>query len=315
MSLDPINEGKKKGNFNFLNDFYGPLITILNKRNLANIQDRISRVFSTNWDLCFKTWIDYTNMPIHDGTEIDQQSQPVLNIERRFDTSGTFHYIPLHGSLDLIKTMRLKGKGAYEDILKISDPLRYFEDKPENMRNAFMIYPLEAIGYEGSIRTPYFDMLYHLRSILKRESIVFIIGYSLRDPIIGSIFEEVIAEKIRMGHLTPLSEDLDSRGEEASKNNFKVFVLNPRPKKLVENLQKQFNHNLLATFIPIKTEFPKISDEKFHEKYRETLKKLIISLEKTTFISTQVATDLTKILSENYNISINNNEFPWVTQE
>lgn len=302
--LNPIKRGKKDGTFSFLNDFYGPLLTTLNRVDLKNIQDWIKSVFSTNWDLCFKTWADYVNLPIRDGIEIDKQSQPVLNIEKNIGTSGDFHYLPLHGSLDLIKTKRLKGKGSYEDILKISDPLSYFEDKPENMRKAFMIYPLEAIGYEESIRSPYFDMLYHFRDALKRESVVFIIGYSLRDPIIGSIFEEVIAEKIRNGNLAPLSNDLDSRRKEAAKHNFKIFVFNPRPEKLAENLEKQYNNNLLGTFIPIKIEFPKVSDKQFHEKYQETIKSLIINLIETNLISKQEVADLTNLLSENYNFSI-----------
>jgi hypothetical protein len=38
-----------------------------------------------------------------------------------------------------------------------------------------------------------------------------------RDPVIGSIFEEVIAERIRDGHLAPLSENLESRKAEGAK--------------------------------------------------------------------------------------------------
>ena len=309
--LAPIKKGKKDGNFKFLNNFYGPLMTILNKREITNIQQSIRRIYSTNWDLCFKTWVDYINLPIHDGTEIDPQSYPILNIENRTHTSEGFNYIPLHGSLDLIKEVRLKGEGAYEDIFKISDPVRYFEGKPENIRKVFIIYPLEAIGYEESIRRPYLGMLNHFRSSLRSDNVIFIIGYSLRDPIIGSIFEEVIAERIRKRSLAPLSEDLDSRKEESSKHPFKIIVLNPRPERLVENLKKQFNTNLLKTFVPLKIEFPKIMDNQFNEKYKETLKKLIIDLEQMTYLSTNEAAALTRILSSNYNISISEDDFPW----
>ena len=309
--LAPIKKGKKDGNFKFLNNFYGPLMTILNKTEITNIQQSIRRIYSTNWDLCFKTWVDYINLPIHDGTEIDPQSYPILNIENRIQTSEGFNYIPLHGSLDFIKEVRLKGEGAYEDIFKISDPVRYFEGKPENIRKVFFIYPLEAIGYEESIRRPYLGMLNHFRSSLRSESVIFIIGYSLRDPIIGSIFEEVIAERIRRRFLAPLSEDLDSRKEESSKHPFKIIVLNPRPERLVENLKKQFNTNLLKTFVPLKIEFPKIMDNQFNEKYKETLMQLIIDLKQTTSINISEAARLTRILSSNYNISISEDDFPW----
>ena len=45
----------------------------------------------------------------------------------------------------------------------------------------------------------------------------------------GSIFEEVIAERIRMGDLVPLSDNLNSRAKEIANYNFKIIVLNPNP--------------------------------------------------------------------------------------
>jgi len=170
---------------------------------------------------------------------------PVFSVKKFDSSSKGFVYVPLHGSLDLIRITRPKGAGVYEDILKIPDPVRYFRDKPENIRNIFMIYPLEAIGYEESIKSPYLDMLNNLRESLRKKGIVFIIGYSLRDPTIGSVFEEVIAEKIRQGSISPLSEDLDSRKKEIADHQFKIIVLNPNPEKLMENLKKQFHMNLL----------------------------------------------------------------------
>ena len=222
VCMKPIKKGQREGNFRFLNDFYGPLMTILNRGNLGVIQHSIKKIYSTNWDLCFKTWADYANLPINDGTVIDDQSMPVFSVKKFDIDSRGFVYVPLHGSLDLIKIRRPKGAGAYEDILKISDPIRYFEDKPENIRNIFMIYPLEAVGYEESVKSPYLDMLNNLREALREEDTVFIIGYSLRDPTIGSIFEEVIAEKIRQGSISPLSEDLDSRKKKSLNINSKL---------------------------------------------------------------------------------------------
>jgi hypothetical protein len=309
--MEPIRKGRKEGNFGFLNSFYGPLMTVLNKVDMKNIQDRIRRVYSTNWDLCFKTWVDYVNIPVHDGTEIDKQSFPVLDIGKRFDTSAGFNYVPLHGSIDLIKILRLKGEGAYEDIFKLSDPIRYFEDKPANVKNVFIVYPLEAIGYEESIRSPYLDMLNYFRSSLKEEQVIFIIGYSLRDPIIGSIFEEVVAERIRKGDLAPLSENLDSRKSEVSAHKFKIVVINPEPERLVENLKKQFNTNLLQTFVPIKIEFPILTEEKFDTKYRDTLLQLIADLVHMRYMSTDEAERLTNILGPQYNIAISPGDFPW----
>jgi len=171
---------------------------------------------------------------------------------------------------------RLKGSGSFKDIYKIPDPIRYFEDKPDNIRDVFMIYPLEAIGYEESVKSPDLDMLHTFRNRLSScdENYVFVIGYSLRDPTIGSIFEEVISERIRRGDISPLSDDLDSRLEEASHHTFKIIVIDPDPEILMENLKKQSNTNLLETFVPIKIRFPQVIDSNFVKKYVPKLFKL-----------------------------------------
>lgn len=284
--MQPVRKGREEGNFRFLDRFYGPLMTVLNRTDLRNIQSPIIKVYSTNWDLCFKTWVDYINIPIQDGTSIDKQSFPILDVEKFSATrGGGFDYVPLHGSLDLIKIRRPKGRGIYRDVSKISDPVRYFEEKPTLLKDVFMIFPLEAIGYEESIKSPYLDMINAFRSSLRTEEIVFIVGYSLRDPTIGSIFEEVIAERIRRGDLNLLSKDLDSRKQEVKDHKLKIVVVNPDPDKLTETLRKQFHTNLLQTFIPIKIEFPILADGEFKGKYTKISHELVEDLTEIGYLT------------------------------
>ena len=196
-------------------------------------------------------------------------------------------------------------------MVKISDPIRYFEDKPSNVKDIFMIYPLEAIGYEDSVKSPYLDMLNDFRSSLRVASVIFIVSYSLRDPIIGSIFEEVVAERIRKGDINPLSENFDSRKSEVSEQRFKIIVLNPEPDKLVENLRKQFSNNLLQTFVPIRIEFPRVADENFALKYSQTLLELITNLVHMRYIATDVARNLANTIRSRYDIPISEEMFEW----
>lgn len=301
--MQPIKKGSQEGNYEFLDRFYGPLMTVLNAAGLTTIQGSTKKIYSTNWDLCFKTWVDYVNIAINDGIYIDKQGYPVLNVEKfHIDTDG-FNYVPLHGSLDLIQISRPKGGGTYKDILKISDPIRYFEGQPANMRSVFMIFPLEAVGYEESIKSPYIDMLDAFRSSLRMESTVFVIGHSLRDPTIGSIFEEVLTERIRKGDLNLLSDDLDSRKDGVLKHALKIVVINPTPDKLIENLEKQSHTNLSQTFVPIRIEFPKLSDKDFSEKYANTLSQLIIELHDMDYLNPSNTQLIVAILEEKYGIS------------
>jgi hypothetical protein len=303
--MQPIKKGEEEGTFDFLNRFYGPLMTVLNHNSLENIQSPIEKIFTTNWDICFKKWVDTESFQIKDGTSLDSQSLQVLNVEELDDSlSGIFNYVPLHGSLDLVKIQRPKGGGIFADIHKVPDPLRYFEGKPENMKEVFMIYPLEAIGYEESIKSPYLDMLNAFKSSLRKQGTVFVIGYSLRDPTIGSIFEEIIGERIRKGEINLLSEDLDSRKTEVSKHRLKIVVITPNPKKLAENLRKLNNTNLLQTFIPIKARFPEIADKEFNEKFASILSELIQTLVQIGYMDLNDAKILLAILREKYNIRI-----------
>ena len=71
--IQPIKNGKKEGNFKFLDRFYGPLMTIMNKTAVENVQESTRKVYSTNWDLCFKTWADYNSIPLDDWTDLDRE--------------------------------------------------------------------------------------------------------------------------------------------------------------------------------------------------------------------------------------------------
>ena len=228
-------------------------------------------------------------------------SFPVLNVGKFGESSSRINYVPLHGSFDFAKIRRPKGSGIYEDIFKISDPMGYFEGKPD-ISNVFMIYPLEAIGYEESVKSPYLDMLNDFKSSLRNEGTVFVIGYSLRDPTIGSIFEEVIAERIRKGDLNLLSEDLNSRKNEVSGHRLKIIVINRNPDTLVENLRKQRNTNLLQTFVPIKIEFPKITDEDFDAKYTQALSQLIKDLRQIGCMGPSNQSIVVSVLKEKYGV-------------
>jgi len=46
--MQPIMEGQKEGDFRLLDRFYGPLMTVLNRSDLRNIQSSIKKIYSTN---------------------------------------------------------------------------------------------------------------------------------------------------------------------------------------------------------------------------------------------------------------------------
>lgn len=302
--MKPIKTGKMSGSYSSLDSFYGPLFTLLNRTSVESLQESIRNVFSTNWDLCFKQWMDYVNLPFNDATILDRQSLAVLGIEKLGKSDMGISYVPLHGSLDLVKMDRPKGAGVHSSIQKIADPIGYFEDKPDNIERIFMIYPLEAVGFEESIKSPYLDMLYSLRSALMTESVVITIGYSMRDPTIGSIFEQVIADRTRRGEIKPLSQDYSSRKTEAASHQFKIVAITPDPSKLAENLKRQKHTNLLNTFIPIRAEFPKVTDKDFEQKYADVLEEVIGDLISLGYFSNarDQAKHLVSILASRYNI-------------
>lgn len=308
--MQPIRTCRKEQSFKSLDRFYGPLITVLNSTGLMNIQGHIQKIFSTNWDLCFKTWAEDAGISIMDGTVLDERSQPVLGVGVFEGSRPGFSYVPLHGSLDMIKTIRPKGTGIYEYILKIPEITR-FEATQENLKDIFIIYPLEAIGYEESVKSPYLDMLYYFKKSLMAEARVFIIGYSLRDPTIGSILEEVLAERIRNGSLKPMRGSLDSRVEQAgSYDGLKIVALDRNPDELEKTLKKQGQTNLLQAIVAIKTEFPEVAEENFAEKYGRELHNLIVKLVYIRHMTPDHADRLADTLWSRYQISLPE-AFPW----
>jgi hypothetical protein len=172
-----------------------------------------------------------------------------------------------------------------------------------------MIYPLEAVGYEESVKSPYLDLLNHFKSALRYESNIFVVGYSFRDPTIGSIFEEIIAERIRKGHLKPLHEDLNSRKNEVMEHTLKIIAINPSPEKIAENMRKQSHTNLLQTFVPIKIRFPRTADPDFQAKYLQALRQLGEDLEAMNYIGIGARGQVVDILHSKYGLETS--ELEW----
>jgi hypothetical protein len=207
--MKSIMEGEENGSYAFLAQYYGPLFTLFGRGTVMATCNQW--VFTTNWDLCLKAWMDYVNLPFEDGVVLDPQKKPVLDISKGWSVSDSaiFRIIPLHGSLDLIKILRLRAETSYEEISRVINPHIYFKDKPGEIERIFMIYPLEAVGYELSVKSPYLDLLNFLKSRLMTEELVFVVGFSFRDSTIASIFEEVLRERIRKGHCYPLGSNLE----------------------------------------------------------------------------------------------------------
>lgn len=263
LCLQPIKIGERKGDFAFLDRFYGPLFALLD--NLGSRPENTKWVFTTNWDTCIKQWLGYTNQSLEDGTKLDNQGQPVLDAYTGWSAgSQTRKIVPLHGSLDLIKKSRVVSGGSYEDIHKVTNPEIYFEGNPNEIRKTFMIYPLEAIGFEQSIRSPYIDMLYQLKTILRQENCVFVVGFSLRDPTIASIFEEVLRERAQKGDWRPINENADlpleksDNLEELKRMHLKIFAIGSSPQNVRKNLIEHGYTNIGSALIPIRTTFPEM---------------------------------------------------------
>ena len=63
-----------------------------------------------------------------------------------------------------------------------------------------------------------------------------VIGHSLRDPTIGSIFEDVIRNLIEQRKIMPLSDDLAERTVQARENTLKIAVFTRDKEKLLIHL-------------------------------------------------------------------------------
>jgi len=148
--------------------------------------------------------------------------------------------VPLHGSFDLKKCTRLVSGKSYKEIEKVNDPEGYFRGNPHEISNAFIVYPIEAIGYAETIRSPYLDMLTKLKKRLRDENRIFVVGFSFRDSIIASIFDEVVREKL----------------ESQYPSNMKVILIDYNPDSVVENLTRQGYTNIANAITKVKVTFP-----------------------------------------------------------
>ena len=240
--IEPIKNGQKNNSFLFLDLFYGPLFTLID----SSIAGRgHSWIFTTNWDLCLKQWLEYSQIPFEDGTSQGTHRKTVLNPSTGWGVNtpqSATKVVPLHGSFDLLNCKRLVSGKAYLEIEKVSKPEVYFEGKRSEISKAFIVYPLEAVGYDQTIKSPYLDMLTQLKKSLREENRIFVIGFSFRDSIIASIFDEVVREKLEMG-----------RGDD-----MKVMLIDSNPKSVAENLKRQGYTNVANVIIDAQVTFPDV---------------------------------------------------------
>jgi len=260
--MKPIEIGQKElTGFSFLDLFYGPLFILLGNTDLRSPTTKW--VFTTNWDLCLKQWLEYASAYVHefeDGVTLDNQRKPVLSTSQGWSVSSQKRkVVPLHGSFDLIKKRRVVSGGFYEDIHKVTAPEIYFKGNTSEIAKAFMIFPLEAVGYEQSVRSPYIDMLNLLKEVLRQENLIFVIGFSFRDPTVASIFEEVLRERAERGDWQPIGgkPNLENISIDRLKEmRLKVFLIDSSPQTVIDNLIRHGYENTGRALIPIDVSFP-----------------------------------------------------------
>jgi hypothetical protein len=307
VCMKPVVEGQRIGNYAMFAKYYGPLFSLLGHGAINASWNEW--IFTTNWDLCLKAWMDYTPFPFEDGAIQDPQNKLVFNpIKGWSGASGKFHIVPLHGNLDYIIQKRLRAGGDYEEIYKVIGPHVYFEGKPNEIERIFMIYPLEAVGYEYSVRSPYLDMLNILKTRLMNENWVFVIGFSFRDSTIASIFEEVLREKVREKHWHPLSLELEKRAEEAKDCSFKLFIIDSNPLNVLTNLEKQGFVNIQRACIPIEAKFPDVNSPNFEQEFSRVLYTIGCKLVAAKVMDPATLDSVSKQLSKEYQLSLPSTE-------
>ena len=308
VCMNPIAKGERDGHYAGFVKYFEPIFTLLGIGSISSAQNRW--IFTTNWDLCSKTWLDYINETFDDGSIQDPQNRLVLDPLRGWSSPGapkeTFRIVPLHGSLDLVRTKRLMVGGHYEDIVKLPGPHThaYFKGKPGNMEKIFIIYPLEAVGYEHSVRSPYREMLNHLQEILMNDYLIFVIGFSFRDPTIASIFEEVLRERVRRKDWHPLGSSWEERAERAKDMHFKLFLLDSNPDGVMSNLEKQGFVNIQNACIPIEVKFPDVYSNSFREQFSDVLIKVGNKLVEAGIIRPHDLEAISRSLNEDYQLNM-----------
>jgi hypothetical protein len=237
--MEPIKgEQEEEDCFSFIDAFFGPLCIMMHQEILA--QTSGEWFFTTNWDLCLKQWLECKRIPFEDGTQLDLQRKPVLQPTNGWSQNSTLKVVPLHGSYDFVKCNRYFSRRASAEIQKVSNPEVYFNKSPLELAKAFIVYPLEAVGYDLTMRSPYLDMLTLLKKQLQTDPRVFVIGFSFRDSIIASIFEEVLREKSQCGN----------------EKNTKILLVDRAPQTVIDNLERQDYSNLVNAITPIEVCLP-----------------------------------------------------------
>jgi len=254
-----------------LDKLYGPLFMLLAATYAEADIEKLSNtrytnwIFTTNWDSCIEKWIKYRDYPLNDGMRPNSQGERVLNVDAGWGEGNNFNVVPIHGAVTWIKTTRQAIDGKKEDILKIYPEF----GKEEMAESIFIIYPLEAIGYESVVRSPYLEMLRWLKEKLRDDDTIFVIGFSFRDPTVASVFEDAL--RVRKSDWTALEVELEERVMAASKHKTKrkIVVLDSNRGQVLENV-KEF-YNLHHAIIPIKMELPSVGSPTFDKDYAKTL--------------------------------------------
>jgi len=289
--------------------YYGPIFKLLGKSAARTVFSSVSQwIFTTNWDICLKAWLECIGEEFDDGFVLDRSKKTILNPHAGWQ-GKRFNLIHLHGSIDSVKIERSRIGGRYEDILKVSGAhkylLHYFKGNPEEIERIFMIYPLEVVGYENSVRSPYLDMLNILRNVLMRENTVFVIGFSFRDVTISSIFEDVLRVKAERNEWFPIkTKKLENRAKEAKNMPLKLVIIDPNPEKILKNLEKQGFYNIPKACIPIKAKLPKIDSSRFEEEYSSFLTSVGEKLVEMNYIGSSALQDVFKNIRESYGLPL-----------
>lgn len=237
--IAPIRKGQQNNiGYSFLDAFYGAFFSLINQEIFRGSAE--NWIFSTNWDLCLKQWLEYARIQFEDGIQLDANKKPVLRPSSGWSTDSSVKVVPLHGSFDLINCTRFFSEKTYAEIEKVSNPEVYFTRNPSEISKAFIVYPLEAVGYDETLKSPYLDMLILLKKRLENENNIFVAGFSFRDSIIASIFDEVVRKK----------------SEEAREKHMRVLLLDSEPEMVIDNLKRQGYINIANLITPVRVSFP-----------------------------------------------------------
>lgn len=300
--LKPVEENQRD-ELQIVDRFYGTLFTILGRGNWRQRQSETEWIFTTNWDVCLEEWMRFRNIPFSDGVSLSKQRELVLDMNAFHDGSAVYKVVHLHGSISLVKEKRVTPRGEYEEILKVP-PRHYSRGLQEHLERLFIVYPLEAVGYENVVKSPYLDMLSLMKSKLENESFIFIIGSSLRDPTIASIIEEVLRAKYREGNWDPYppaseftneEELIESRLVGVPSTGYKVFYIDVNPVNSIKYLEETGYFNLSSALTPIKVEIPSADNEEAVQDFMSDLaEKLIIS----KYIDEKEATNINNAIKD-----------------